>query len=343
MSTVPSSSYDIRQFDRVLASTSRRVFPKVRDHYFDDSVITSLFLGKGLGDYAGREMSGRGMEEQSGGESVEIRMGLGEGQAGELAGPWGEHGVEPSDVDRNSRALWTHYWANATINDTEVLQNRGAYAQFSLIDRQLRLAMQTVVNRVGDHIYNNSGAPNRVTDLDSLVSANNVVQGLSGAIHPDFNSRGNDRTITDPSAIDFTATGAFATNGMQDMLSGYNNATNGMEKPNVVLSDYATHEKYENSLVAQQRYTRRLTGDSSFDNLAFKNVPYMPDDKCPADTQYFLNIGEGVKLICLAGANFEQKDWKPAHRQEARVAEIQAKIQLVVCNRKLVNKVIDIS
>ena len=342
----PSHTFDPRLASRLLTSTSSAIFSDYIDTVFNHSVVASIFAGNTLGAFGKAVMMGQGKITQSGGNSIEVNMNLGKGQSGQLSGPFGEHGVAPSDTPRNSRALWKHYWSNATVSKFDLLANTGGRRLVNLVEKEVKLAMNTLVDDFATDFYANNGIATKITDISEVISAGDEIQSLSGLVHPTFNSRGlNGRTGVAPAAISFAATGAFATNGIQDMLTSYNNAREGAVTPNVILSDFASHEKYENSLIAQQQYTTRDRGDASFDALAFKNKPYFPDDKCTADTQYTLTVGSegGVALTTLEGADFEPDEWKKATNTEAMVQEFMAKMNLTVFNRKLCNKVTGIS
>lgn len=341
----PTSAHDSRDFDRVLAFTRDAVImrPDVTDHAFNHSTAVAIFFNQLLGRFGSVRGSGMGKRAQMGGESISVRMNMAKGNAGTMAGPWGQHGTAPSDTMRNSRANWKHYWANITLSDTDLLVNRGAEALASLVEFETKKAMRTLADLVGDHIYGPQASAQDIVPLDAAISANDAVQGLSGATHPAFNARGVSARGTAPASISFAASGAFATNGLSDMVRAYNNCMEGAFMANVLLSDHASFEKYENALQAQQRFQNRDVADGSFQNLAFKSIPYMPDDKAPANTQWFLNIGEGVEFVCLEGADFTAQEFKRAHDQEAKVSEIQLKGELTVLNRRYNNKITGIS
>jgi hypothetical protein len=331
-----------RNVDRFLAHTRDHIVDRVRDQSFNHSPAAAIFFGQMLGDFGGTRMTGEGKSMQTGGESIVVRMNLGKGNAKRMAGAWDTHGTAPSDTVRYSRANWMHYSSNLTVSDSDLLINVGEEALGSMLEHETELAMYTLADLVADDIYNNNGVGTAVTDLNSIISANDSVQGISGATYTDFNSRGVSARGTTPSSISF-AGGSFAAQGISDMRIAYNNASEGSKRPNCVLSSYAEYEFYEGSLTPEQRFTTRNVGDGSFDNLAFKSVPYLPDDKAPVGTQWFLRVGDELKIVCLTGADFTPQPFKRAEQQEARVSEFQLKANLCVGTRKFQNKITTIT
>lgn len=314
---VVTAQTESRNVDRVLAHTRDSYMPRVRDHAFNHSPAGSVFFGKTLGDFGGTRMNGSGKKVQTGGESIVVRMGLGKGNAKRMAGAWDTHGTAPSDTVRNSRANWMHYSSNLTVSDTDLLVNVGPEALDSLMAYETNLAGVSLADLVTDDLFNNNGVGTAITDLDSIVSANDSVQGLSGATYSDFNSRGLSARGTAAATVSF-ASGSFATQGVSDMRIAYNNASEGSIRPNYVTSSYTEYEFYEGSLTPEQRFTNRQVGDGSFDNLAFKSVPYMPDDKAPVGTIWFLRSVKNSRCVCSrARTSRRRSSSEPSSRKHA--------------------------
>lgn len=333
-----------RTIDRTLAFTRDAIMPQVKQQAFNHSPVAAIFLTQMLGDFGSQRMSGSGKTTQTGGESCLVRVGLGKGNAKRMAGAWDTHGTAPSDVVRGARANWMHYSSNATISDTDLLINTGPEAISSLVAFEVQNAITTLADLIADDVYDNGGVSTAITSLDDGISAaSSTLQGLASNTYSDWKSRGLTARGTADASVTFTG-GSFATQGIADMLTAYNNASEGMIQPNVILNDYLTFERYEGSLTPQQQFVRRDVGDGSFDNLAFKGRPMFPDDKAPSNTQWFLRVGDdGVQMKFLAGAEFTPQGFKKANDQEASVEEYQAKCQLVFCSRKYNNKITGIS
>lgn len=335
---VVTAQTETRNYDRILTRTRDAIMDGVQDAEFNYSPASAIFLGKTLGDFGPTPGTGSAKESQTGGESLVVRMNLGKGNSGTMAGGYGTFGTDPSDTIRQTRANWKHYWANITLSDYEMLVNSGPEKLIDTMEFETRLAMRTLAFDLASHVYSNSGSSERITDLPTIVSANDAVQGLSGATYTGFNSRGTSARGTAPGSISF-AGGGFAAQGLSDMRTAWHNASEGSVAPNVILSSYSELEYYEAQLQPEMRFTSRQAGDATFASLAYKTVPWLADDLAPAGTIWLLNVGMGISLKVLSGADFNAKPFQRPTNQEVMVSEIQFKGQLCVKNRKWCNKI----
>jgi hypothetical protein len=190
-------------------------------------------------------------------------------------------------------------------------------------------------------VISGSGA-NTVTGWDSLVGANDVVQGLSGVNYTKWNSRGVTARGTAVGSITF-ASGSFAAQGITDMRIACDNASEGFRMPNVIITTYAVRQFYEGSLVPQERYAAPAsTGDASFSSLLFRGAPVLADPFATSQTMTFLNT-DVIYVKTLDGADFEFQGWKDALDQEARTSELVFKGQVCVEDRRLINQLTTIT
>ena len=181
-----------------------------------------------------------------------------------------------------------------------------------------------------------SGGANAITPLSSLISAGDEVHGLSGATYVNYNSRGITDRGTAPASVDFTS-GSFANQGLADMRTCFNNASEGMIQPDVILTEYATHERYEGALQPQERYAgTATTADAGFTSLLFKGKPVISDPNVGSGDLYMLSLDsdEGVRLHALSGADFDFGEWKPAATQPVMVRPLYLTCELMIGNRK---------
>ena len=212
------------------------------------------------------------------------------------------------------------------------------------VEEEMRDGANSLADLLGTHLYSNSSVASRVEDLQSLISANDSVHGLSGATYENWNSRGLSARGTAASAVSF-AGGSFATQGLSDMRIAYNNASDGTNMvPDVILTTYDVEQFYEGKLQAQERFTPGSLADAGFRFLAFKQAADIPDAKCPSGHQYFLNIGGGtIYLAVLAGADFGSTPFQMPDTQRVRVSKVFVTCELVIVDRKRNNKITGIT
>lgn len=333
-----------RTYGRLLTLTKDKIEPMIRSAAFDHSPLLAVMFGR-MADaqFGAVRMNGRAKRVSQGGASVEVYHELGKNATAKtLTGQWDTVDTTPQDNIRFSRANRVHYSSTATVSETERLVNTGEYAVASIVERETKSAISSLVDLVGDHAYSNGGDATRITSLQQVVSANDSVQGLSGATYTRWNSRGLSARGTAPGSVTFDGSTAgtsdsFAVAGLVNLRTLFDNASEGSVKPHAGFTTYTLWAAYEASLQSQFRYTNNGLADAGFANLAFDSVPVFKDSKCTSGEFYFLNFDD-LYVDVLAGADFDLGEFHPAEQQEAYSAKCMFKAQLVCGNRLRHNK-----
>lgn len=335
-----------RAVDRILAFTRDAIEKKVRDQHYNHSPLLAALTGELLGDFGRGMMSGRAKRVQSGGESIVVRVNLGANTgAKRKTGPWDTNNTAPSDTVRYARANWRFVSCPVTLSDHDLRTNTGPEAISSLMEHEMTNGYRSAGEIVASDAYENNGLATAITDLDTIISANDTVQGLSGATYSDWNSRGVSPRGTVPGSVSFTS-GSFAAQGLDDMRIAYNNASEGSMVPQAIYTGWLPYGYYEGSLQPQERFTNTNIADAGFMQLAFKSAPVFPDSYCPDGTtagrMYFVNF-DCFELVVLSGADFAMGEFVRVENQSARVAQVEVTGQMVVKGRKFLNKLLSIS
>jgi len=320
---------------RTYAFTRDHVFSETQDHVFSHDPLTAIFLDKTLGNFGGVRMRGIGNTNQDGGASAQVRVRLGKHAGSKfLAGGWDSHPVNPDDNARLSTANWTHAAGVLAISDTDKDVHRGVENMASFVADQTESVMLSLVDTIADELQTTSSSVNAPTSLDSLISANDTAQGLGGDTYTQWNSRGVSARGTAAASVLF-ASGSFAAQGIADMRTAFNNASEGSIRPNVLATTYTVHEFYEGALQPQERFAGAVSvADGSFEALAFRKVPLLASPKTPSGYMWFLNAGSrGIQIITLSGKSFRFMPFKMSSTQEVALSELQWKGQLCIKNR----------
>jgi hypothetical protein len=332
-----------RQIDRELFYTDEARISTVKNIAFQSSVIGSIFVGDNPDDDAGqRVMAGMAKKMQDGGQKPQMDHIVEQNSTVQaMASGWSTYDTTPQDFGRRSESNWKHYSGTRTISLTDTLINTGAAARSSLVDTETRVVYSSMVE-LGTRDIVSGNAATEFTGLDSLISANDTVQGLSGASFLNWNSRGVSARGTAPASVSF-ASGSFAAQGISDMRLAMTNATEGGRMPNVIFSTYDIYNFYEGQLVSQQRYgSDDKVGNASFNALQFRNARFYGDPFATSGVIYFINT-DAVQLVCLSGADMQFQPWKDATTQEAKSSELILKGQLMVSDRRLLNKLTSVT
>lgn len=309
------------------------------DHVFSHSPLLAILAQQTLGEFGPTQLAGAGHKVEEGGHSIIFRVTLGEyAGAGRMAGPYGKHNVTPDDNTRLATANWTFYQHGLAVAEHEVAINRGPAAIANFLSEQTEEVMLALANLVADDFYATATPTNGLTPLDELISADNTaIQSINPqSDDTSYASRGVSAVGTAPASVSF-ASGSFAAQGIADMRTAYNNASEGLIQPNVILTEYDTHERYEGALQPQERFQGAVrVADGSFGALAFRTVPVLADRKCTSGAMYFLRVGDekGVQFVALRGFDFDFGEWKMPTEQNTMVRPLKLTCQLTIGNRQ---------
>ncbi len=321
---------------RVYAFTRDHTVKGTRDHVYSHDPLTAMFLSKDLGDFGGSKMRGAGKSTQVGSATVMIRARLGKHSGSKwMAGPWDTHSVTPDDNARLLEANWIHASGALVCTDYDKGVNRGEGAMESFIADQTESVMLSLVDQVGTALQSTTTAANGITSLNTLIASTGTVQGIAASDYANYSSRGLSARGTAPASVSH-ASGSFAAQGIADMRTCYNNASEGTIQPNVIVCPYLVHEYYEGALQPQERFMGAVNvADASFGSLAFRTTPVVASPNTPSGLMYMLRIGDdGVQVKILDGFDFNFAPFKDGSNQETHVSELQLKAQLVIQNRK---------
>jgi hypothetical protein len=327
-----------RNIDRELAFTDETVIPGVKHIQFDASPGAWIFLGDDTDPANGRgTLRGAGKRMQRGGQKVQINHAVeSSGTAKRMAGAFDTYNTNAHDFVRRSEANWKHYSDSRVLSLTDDLINQGPDALASIVTEETFNVMGSLIELAVTDVFAGSAAT-AMTGLDTLIGDTGTVQGLAAATYTQWASRGTDGRTVAAGSRNF-ASGSFAGQGLSDFRKAWDNSSEGMRTPNVILTTYDIHQFYEGSLVPQERYSApAATGDAGFMNLMFRRAPVLPDPNATSGVAYFLNTNI-VYTKCLEGAGFEFQPWDRANNQEVRASELVFKGQMCVEDRRLVNK-----
>ena len=329
------SRTNLREFAFVRDNFLRRV-----EHVFSHSPTAAIFLDETLGDFGTVSMRGAGHRVEEGGHAIVIPVTLGtHSGAGTMPSPWGKHNVAADDNVRLAEANWHFYQHGLAIAEHEIAINRGEFARASFVEHQTEQVLTSLVDLATRDLFSTAAGAETFASFDTLINANQAsVQGLPSTTLTAYNSRGLSNRGTAPAAVTFTS-GPFSTQGIEDMRTAYNNCSEGMLQPNVIITEYATHERYEGRMQPAERFIPMSTGDAGFKGLAFRATPVLADPNATAGMMFFLNVGDrGIQFVALRDFDFDFGPFKPASEQNVAVSPLRLTGQLVIQDRRLSNK-----
>ena len=346
MALTSAGADSTRIYDELLVTTAEAIQPGIVENSINAHPVASIFLGN-IGAALNSAIGNTGAPEAAGaksmtGESIRVNVKLGKNESvGWLASGYSQISMDTSDTARGTRANYKLAAGSVVIDGSTLRKNSGAAQVTSILNHKQNDTTSSLVDMVAEAMLTSSSAPNSVTSLATMISANDSIQGLSGATFANWNSRGVSAKGTAAASISFTS-GSFAAQGVADMRTAYMNAEEGSIKPNVILTTDTIYRYYEGSLTPQVRFEDLRTGDLSFSALRFKNAPIFHDPFCASGTMFFLNT-EYLYVAYLPGAMFDISPMERGTNQDAFVAPVLFEGQLVCSARKFQNKLTSIT
>jgi hypothetical protein len=205
----------------------------------------------------------------------------------------------------------------------------------SFVADQTESVMLALVDQIGVALQTTSPSANSLTSFDTLINASGTVQGLAVSDYPRYAARGLSARGTAPGSVSFTS-GSFAAQGISNMRTLYNNASEGTIQPNFIATTYAVHEFYEGALQPMERFAGAVpVADGSFGALAFRTTPVVASPNTPSGYMWMLRVGDdGVQVVILDGFDLNYAPFKPGANQETHVSELQWKGNQTINNRQ---------
>lgn len=249
------------------------------------------------------------------------------------ARPYSQFGiinVTPQDPFTAARYAWKQVAVPMTYSGLQKFQNSGSKHQIiDLIDAFLEHAEVSLSIEVAREIMGD-GTGYGSTEITGLAAA--VEDGTAWATYGGIDS--NTYTWW---RNQWTGTvGSFAANGVDSMLTMYNNCMRGQLKPTLIVTDQSTYESYEKSLLKIERIQvtpdNKTNSDIGFDALLYKNTPIVFDTNCTAGYMYFLNA-DTLRWNVASGNEFRMTPLQQPYNQDAQSRLILLYAQISLNNR----------
>jgi hypothetical protein len=248
---------------------------------------------------------------------------------------------------------WKQIAGSVSISGREEFINSGSKTRIlNLLEskiQQLQISMMLEVNRQ----LQADGTGNGGKDLTGLAIA--VEDGTAWSTYGGIDSNAfpywrnqwiGGTTIVDTAAAPLTSSTSVGIQSFMDaMRTVYNSASRGKVKPTVIISSQALYEAYEKSLVSNERYLDMKLGDAGFQNLMYKNTPWVFDEDMPNNNVYpplgtdlinqelvMLN-SDFMRFVLGKGKNFVVTDFQKPENQDAKVSQVLFYGNLTVNNR----------
>ena len=252
---------------------------KAVDIYFNTSMFADHFMNKRKGIF----------ERPNGGARYRIPLMYDASEGGSFMR------ADPLSSDdrttiNSAYFLPKHYYGNATIYETDELENAGEYAEVQLVVQKLEGAQKTCARNIYGQIYSsNADTAQDLTGLGALCNVSGAATSVAYGNIAQVDLMASDgsypwtaRTTTTIEGISLAVLRTMAT------TSKIYDGPNG--KPDIGFMTEALFNIVKGILQVQQRFTEDIdTAKAGFTNLVFEQMILTPDDYVPTGYCFLLN------------------------------------------------------
>lgn len=239
--------------------------------------------------------------------------------------------VSASDVLTSAAFAWKQANCNVTMSGLEMLKNASEERVFNLIESRIKVAEKTMENQISDALYysNTENSGKSIGGLQHLV-ADLPTSGTVGGIDASAQTwwRNQFYSFTTASVVASSTTITHAMNLI------YLRTLRGADAVDFIVGGESYFTFYEESLQANQRFTKAETGDGGFVSYKYKGADVFYDGNCSSTRLYFLNT-DYLHYRPHSERNFTTDDRKAAVNQDAVVVPLYWAGNCTCSNRSL--------
>lgn len=309
-----------------MVSTTLRNHPRmVVDNISDNNALLRLMKSRG------------NIKTESGGYELAFPVEYANNSTYQRYSGYDTLNVQASDVISAARYDWAQIALHVTASGRELRQNNGREAMIKLTKARLDNAKHTASNNLSIDLYSDGTLSNQIGGLAALV--NSAGTGTVGGINS------SNFTFWQNQFLEYSGTPSTANIGtMMNQL--WLPCVRGADKPDLIVFSHDYYALYEGSLQPNQRYTKADSATLGFEELMYKTARVIFDDNSnfgtTASNGYFLN-SKYLYLVQHSEAQWTQDDDKKPINQDAVVMPIYWMGQLVVTNRNVQGRLVNLS
>jgi hypothetical protein len=318
--------YSSAPIDALLTTTLANYRETLIDNIFNDYPGLSYINGT-----LGRALGGSVKEVKDGGESIIEHILYELNSTVDSYSGYETLDVSPQEGMTLARYTWKQYSVAISISGLEERSNMGEAAMINLLKGKTMQAEMTLRDRMNRDLYSDgtgNGSKN-LTGLDIIVDSTGTVGGLNQSTYSWW-------------ASTETASGSFAAQGLNDMMTTYLGISDGNDNADIILSPQNVWQFHWKALQPQERYSNTMAADAGFTNITFMGVPHVWDRDCTSGTAYFLN-SRYLKFCVHRDADFSTSEFIRPQNQDARTAQILFQGNLITNNRRRHGKMTSIT
>lgn len=315
-------NYGPGNVDELLTTSLVNMIPGIRDNVFKSNPVFKFFYeGKG-----GGKMRKKGGAALSHGELYARNTTAMSYQRYDTLD------TTPQDGLTRDQWAWAQYAATVTIDGfTERVANAGDSKIEDILEAKKMQAEESLMLLLEQHMFQATPGPKDIQSLAAIIASSGQVGGINGTTNTWWQSQ-------------VTASGSFAAQGRSDLTALWNTISvqNPVGGPEMLVSDQASFQYYESSLVAQERFTDNKLVDIGIENLKFKATPWTWSPQASSGVIYALH-SKALEFIVNSDTDFLVTPFVQPTNQDARTSKILLACALVSGNRRKAGKLTGIT
>jgi|TARA_R110000851_G_scaffold42167_6_gene105072 hypothetical protein len=216
-------------------------------------------------------------------------------------------------------------YASIAIDGYTQMVNAGPEEVIDLLEAKMMQTTETITEEMDQMLITSDGTGNSGKDwlgLAALVGDATVGPATVGGIVVADNAWWR-------SQVDDVGAGALVLSDMNTMV---NNCSNGVDRPDLILTSQKQFEAFESLITPQQMFRDQSIANAGFRNLLYKDIPIVYDGNVADDDMYFLN-SKYLKLRPNRRTWFTTTPFVRPHNQDAIYAQVLLGGQQTVNNR----------
>lgn len=300
-------------FDDITSITLPMVEPYITDNFFESFVLLN-------------KLKKTGKVRTAGGTRIDLPIENDDNPSGQA---YSNYDVLNSTVGNILGAAtydWAQYSWYVAISGMEEFRNKGEVEIKDLLRAKIDNAIKSASKMITTDLFA-AQTGLKINGLQDLVS--DAGTGTVGGINSSTSTFWQNKVKT--------SVGSAATNLVDKMREGYNDATFGPDRPNFIVTTQAIYEFYENTMDAKEMYIT-VNGETlnlGQPALAWHGVPIVFDRSCGSGRMYMLNT-DHIYIYLGEGKDFKMTPFMPLYHvnQDARAARLFVYLQFCVDSRR---------
>lgn len=316
-----TQNYGPGNVDELLTTSLVNMIPGIRDNIFKSNPVFKWF-------YSG----GGGKMRKKGGVALSHAEMYAKNTTAMSYQRYDTLDTTPQDGLTRDQWLWAQYAATVTIDGfSERVANAGDSKLEDILEDKKMQAEESISLLLEQHMFAAAPGSKDIRSLATITLASGTEGGINGTTSTWWQSQ-------------VTASGSFAAQGRSDLTALWNTISiqNPIGGPKMLVSDQASFQFYESSLVSQERFTDNKLVDIGIENLQFKATPWTWSPQATSGVIYALH-DKGIEFVVNSDTDMLVTPFVTPANQDARTSKILLACALMTGNRRKLGKLTGIT